>query len=64
MTKPYGFDITYVTTAGEVKDCHYVTSSEATARRKTLLRAHAKEVTYLRPLSEDAYVKAFGRGRM
>lgn len=59
----YGFDITYVTVDGRELTCHYVTDSEQTARRKAMLRTHAREVTNLRPLTEAQYVKAFGRGR-
>jgi hypothetical protein len=63
-TRVYGFDITYVTSDGRELGCHYVTASERTARRKTMLRSLAREVTRVRALTEKEYVKTYGRGRM
>lgn len=61
--KPYGWEITYLTTRSETKRCHYV-GTEANARRKAKLQTGYKTFERAEPFTEAAWVRAFGRGRM
>ena len=60
----YGWSITYSRNDGKPdEDCHYV-GTEKVARKKALLRPHAREVLRCEPMTEEQYVRVFGRGRM
>lgn len=61
----YGYDVTYVTADIDSPEltCHYV-GSETSVRRRTMLRSRAWKIVAMKPLTEAAYIKAYGRGRM
>lgn len=60
----YGHEVTYRTHQGDELKVHFV-GGEANARRKAMLKTHAREVIAVDPMTETTYVKAFGRpGRM
>jgi ParB/RepB/Spo0J family partition protein len=68
MRKPapakfYGWDVTYRTYKHETLTCHYV-GSEKTARRKAMLRTGAAEIVSVAGLTEEQWVRAYGKGRM
>ena len=47
-----------------VKTFHWRGCSEATARRRGLMKPNAQAVVAVRPVSEAAWIRAYGIGRM
>lgn len=62
--KYYGWEVVYKR-HGDLTHhrCHYV-GTEATARRKAMLRPRAEAVVSAEGLTEEQYVRAYGRGKM
>lgn len=58
----YGYDLVVSLNTGGEERCHYA-GTEKAARKKALMRPHAKEVISAEPLTEEQYVRAYGRAR-
>lgn len=62
--KPYGYDVEIRQWGESGNKSFHCRGSEATARRKARLQSRFQEIVSMTPLTEDAWVRCYGRGRM
>ncbi len=62
--KPYGYDVEIRQWGEAGNKSFHCRGSEATARRQARLQSRFEKIVSLTPLSEEAWVRAYGRGRL
>lgn len=61
---PYGYDVEIRQWGESGNKSFHCRGSEATARRKARLQSRFQEIVSMTPLTEEAWVRCYGRGRM
>ncbi len=62
--KAFGWDVTVRFADGHEEMYHWRGCTEADARRKGLLKSHAREIVRVEALDEETWIRAYGIGSM